>query len=794
MRNILKKIGTHSYDHPWRMVSLWTLLIIALAFGAVTNFKQPTSTVSIPGTEAYTGLERMNELFPDAGKGSARVVVVAPTNKTLEVYHQQITTMATDIAQVDGVQQAVDPFENPNAISADKRTAYIQVQLAKDSRTIDQHTIDAVNDIIASNRTNDLVVESGGDIVAQMPESILGPGESVGLLIAVGVLLITFFSLMAAGMPLLIAILAVGTSMAGLFGLSQVVEVNSTTPALAVMLGLAVGIDYSLFIISRYRNYLVAGMSHREAAIRASQTAGSAVIFAAATVVIALAALSVVRIPFMTVMGLAGAATVAMAAITAVALLPVLFRIVGSKITGKKLRRKIEVAQTRGFAEHHTVDKHKVWYRWGSFVSRHPTASIIVPVIFIGLMALPIQSLTLGLPTDEYAATSTTERKAYDAITEGFGPGYNAPLVVVVEHMQPITSAEKAAAEAKLTTQFDKEMTAKSEQMQSDFQRKLSTAKSPAEVTSIQTEMQLMQQQALVQKADALKSLETKSDEYVKRLHLQAVGDKIATQANVEKVLPAMASNDGTTGILQVIPKTGTYDDATKDLISTLRDPNSQYDWAAHDVQFIVTGSAALQIDINNKLAAAIPVYLLVVVGLSVVLLVLAFRSILVPIKATLGYLLSVAAMFGALVAVFQWGWFGIAVAPAPIVSFIPIIGTGILFGLAMDYEFFLVSNMREEYERTGKAKQAVVSGFSLGGKVVTAAAIIMISVFAGFIANESSTVQALGFALAVGVLVDAFLVRMIIVPAVMTLAGKSAWWLPSWLDKILPHVPIDKE
>lgn len=409
-------------------------------------------------------------------------------------------------------------------------------------------------------------------------------------------------------------------------------------------------------------------------------------------------------------------------------------------------------------------------------------------------MALPIRSLTLGLPTDEYAATSTTERKAYDAIAKGFGPGYNAPLVVVLENMQPVTSAEKVAVKSQLLSEFDQKMQIKFQQTQHDFQQRLAAVSTPAEAASLQSQMQQAQQQAVAQKSEALKAVEVKSTEYAKRLHLQAIGTKIASEGNVEKVIPAMANNDGSAGILQVIPKTGTYDDATNNLIDTLRDPSQQHSWADKDVRFIITGSTALQTDINNKLAAAIPVYLSVVVGLSIVLLVLAFRSILVPIKATLGYLLSVSAMFGALVAVFQWGWFGIAAAPAPIVSFIPIIGSGILFGLAMDYEFFLVSNMREEYERTGKAKQAVVNGLSLGGKVVTAAAIIMISVFAGFISNESATVQALGFALAVGVLVDAFLVRMLIVPAVMTLAGKTAWWLPTWMDKMLPHVPIDKE
>lgn len=794
MRNILKNIGTHSFDHPWRMLGLWVILIGALVFGAAANFKTPTSSISIPGTEAYVGLGRMTDLFPDAGKGTARVVVVSPTDKTLESYHQQITTIAESIAKIDGVERAVSPYDNPIAMSADQKTAYIQVQLTNDSRTVDQSTIHAIDDVITSNRTGGLSIEAGGDIVSQVPEKLLGPGELVGVVIALGVLLVTFFSLIAAGMPLLIAILAVGTSMAGLFALSQVIDINSTTPALAVMLGLAVGIDYSLFIISRYRSYLVAGMSHRAAAIRATQTAGSAVVFAAATVVIALAALSVVNIPFMTVMGLSGAATVAMAAITAVALLPVFFRLVGSKIASKKLRRKIEAAQARGFTEAHTIDKQKISYRWSSFISRHPIISIVVPIILIGVVALPIRSLTLGLPTDEYAASSSTERKAYDAITNGFGPGYNSPLIVVVEHMQPITAIEKSAATAELKTQFEQKMAIELEHMQQQFQQRLSAASSPAGVATIQAEIQQAQQQASAQQAIALKTLETKSVEYVKRLHLQTVANNIATQGNVEKVLPAMASDDGTTGLLQVIPKTGTYDAATRQLIGALRDPTSQRNWAGKDVTFTVTGSTALQTDINNKLAAAIPVYLLVVVGLSIVLLILAFRSILVPIKATLGYLLSVAAMFGALVVVFQWGWFGIAASPAPIVSFIPIIGTGILFGLAMDYEFFLVSNMHEEYIRTGKAKQSVVNGFSLGGKVVTAAAIIMTSVFAGFITNENTTVQMLGFALAVGVLVDAFLVRMIIVPAVMILLGKSAWWLPSWLNKILPNVPVDKE
>lgn len=751
MRKLLGKISGHSYDHPWRMLAILVVVIAALAFGAISNMKPPTNAVSIPGTEANVGLERMSELFPDAGKSSARVVVIAPDGKTLDAYAANVKVMTAEFSKVEGVSRAVSPFDNPTAMSANRRTAFIQIQLANDSRAIDQKTADDVNDVIQKNRIDGLSVEQGGDIVNNEPHKILGPGEALGVVIALGVLLLTFASLAAAGMPLLTAVLALGASMTGLFSLSQVVEINSTTPALAAMLGLAVGIDYSLFIISRYRGYLLAGASYREAAVHAVKTAGSAVVFAAATVFIALAALSVVRIPFMTTMGLTAAGTVAMAAIMSVTFLPVFFRLAGSKIVSKRALKKVEVSQAKGYAPHHTDGKQQIWYRWGAFVARRPIVSIVVPLLVIGLVALPVKSLTLGLPTDQYAAESTTQRKAYDAISEGFGVGYNAPLVVVVEDMQPVTDAEKSAAK------------------------------------------QALMKQAKQQPANP-NLTEKQAAEYVKRLHLQKIGEKIAREENVQKVMPTLASEDGTSGILQVIPKTAPYDEATKTLIYSLRDSSKQRSWATGDAKFTVTGSTALQIDINTKLAHAIPVYLLVVVGLSFILLVVAFRSILVPIKATLGYLLSVSAMFGALVAVFQWGWFGLAEAPAPIVSFIPILGTGILFGLAMDYEFFLVSNMREEYTRTGDAKQAVVNGFGMGSKVVVTAASIMIAVFAGFISNENSTVQALGFALAVGILADAFLVRMIMVPAVMALAGKHAWWMPAWLNRALPAVPLNEE
>ncbi len=545
------------------------------------------------------------------------------------------------------------------------------------------------------------------------------------------VLVMTLGSLVAGGMPLISALVAVGVSMAGLFTLSQLIEVNSTTPVLAIMLGLAVGIDYSLFIVNKYRRYVLRGYSNKDAIARALGTAGNAVVFAAFTVIIALAALSVVQIPFMTTMGLVGAASIAISAVVALTLTPALMGLVGNRIFRKNVRATITTAKKVAPGASLKVDHSSIWYKWGKVIASHPVIALVVAVVIAGAIALPAKDLDLGLPSDQYAAASSTERKAYDLLSEGFGQGFNAPLTVVVEGLPEVSAAEKQMV----------------------------------------------------------------GEQFAKYIQLSKVAENIKGLDNVQQVTPALVTSNGTAGIIQVIPFSAPADSKTQELIATLRDKVTHADITAQeDVTLSVTGTVALQEDINNKLANALPVYLAVIVGLSLVLLIIAFRSILVPVKATLGFLLSVLAMFGAVVAVFQWGWLGITDAPGPIVSFIPIIATGILFGLAMDYEFFLVSGMHEAFSMTKNAKESVVTGFGAGSKVVTAAAVIMISVFAGFITSHEAVIQSIGFGLAVGILIDAFLVRMTIVPAAMVLLGKSAWWLPRWLDKRLPHISIEGE
>lgn len=795
MGKFLHRLGAFAFAHPWQVIGSWVVILAILGFTAATFMQPASQSISIPGTKAQVAIDRANELFPGGGKGTGRIVFQAQNGTTIEENEQAITALLDKVEQTEGVAQVAGPFDDASFIAENGTIAYAQVQLDSAQGSTSKETISSVESAIDTTRSDDLRVEMGGDLINQAPGEILGIGEVAGVLFALVVLVITLGSLVAAGMPLVTALLGIGISMAGLFSLSQVITINTTTPVLAIMLGLAVGIDYSLFIINKYRNNLLEGYSYKDASARSVGKAGSAVVFAAATVVIALASLSIVNIPFMTNMGLAGAASIAVAALVAISVTPALLGVAGKHVVGRKTRVRVEAAQAKASRESaiDLVKQTSSWYKWGAFISRHPVPILLSAIALVAVIALPARDLTLGLPTDQYASSDTTQRQAYDLLSEGFGAGFNGPLTVVVEGLPAVSQADKDAVRSQAMSAYEQKVASATAQQQAAFQQKLASATTPEEQYALQQEAAAAQAAGQQQQVAALAQIDQTVEQYAKYVQLRLVANKVAKLDNVQQVMPALVVDNGTAGIIQVIPKSAPADQATKDLITSLRDPAIQATVSdSGDVTFAVTGSTALQEDISAKLATALPQYLLVVIGLSLILLILAFRSILVPLKATLGFLLSVLAMFGALVIAFQWGWFGITDAPGPIVSFLPIISIGILFGLAMDYEFFLVSGMHEAYGKTKDAKQSVVNGFAVGSKVVTAAAVIMVSVFAGFITNHDSTIQAMGFALAVGILVDAFIVRMTIVPAIMTLLGKSAWWLPSWIDRWLPHVSIE--
>ena len=720
MATLLYRLGHFATRRRWAVLVVWLALLIGMGGAAAAFSGTMTSSFTIPGTPAQAALDQLGEKIPGAGDATGRIVFAAPEGRTLAepAYQQAIGTVVEEAKALPGVTAVIDPATG-RTISPDQTVAFATASFQGQITEIPEATQAELANIAAANEVDGLQIELGGGAVAQAPA--IGSTEGLGVIVAMVVLLITFGSIVAAGLPMLTALIGVGTGMAGILWASSAIEMSNTAPILALMLGLAVGIDYALFIVSRHRNQVKAGMPVEESIARATGTAGTAVVFAGLTVLIALAGLSVVGIPFLTVMGLAAAGTVAISVVIAITLLPALLGFAGDKVLRKKDRAAAAQLRDESDGVHGVLDHADSPNRWIRMITRRPALVLIVGVIGLGIIAIPTTKLYLGLPDDGTAAPDTTKREAYDLITGSFGPGVNGPLLITVAVDDPATMATALPAVAQ--------------------------------------------------------AIQTGSDD-------------------VLLAAPGAVSADGTFGIVTVVPKSGPSDEATQQLVHNLRDQAGSLG-SSVNATIAVTGLTAAAIDVSDKLADALPIYLLIVVGLALILLLLIFRSIVVPVVAALGFLLTIGVSFGAVVAVYQWGWlsaiFGVD-TPAPIISFLPILLIGVLFGLAMDYQVFMVSGMRESYVHGSDAKRAVVSGFSAGSRVVTAAGIIMASVFAGFILAPDTIIASIGFALAIGVLVDAFIVRMTLTPAVMLLLGKGAWFIPKWLDKVLPNVDIEGE
>ncbi|RVW08441.1 MMPL family transporter [Prescottella agglutinans] len=758
MATYLYRIGRFAYRRKGTVLSIWLAILVLMGVGAATLSGPTKDSFSIPGTPAQQAQDLMAERFGDQGSPmdslSARFVFAAPEGQTLDTPENQ-AAMDSVIAKLRGIDMVsasakgepgtpgalTDPVvadaglqqmavasagqqgipedvaaANAKALSplsADRTVGYIEVPFDGEFSDVDQALRDQIAAAADAGRDAGLNVQVSGSAAteAEMPGGIT---ELIGIAVAAIVLVITFGSLVAAGLPLITAIIGIMIGSLGITVATGFMDLSSMTPTLAVMIGLAVAIDYSLFIVSRFKHELTLTDDRSEAAGRAVGTAGSAVVFAGLTVIIALVALRVVGIPFLSDMGAAAASTVFIAVLIALTLLPAILGLFG---------RKAFAGRIPGLSQRDSEgDDGKVTFarRYAGAVVRRPAVGLIAGVLLLGALALPATKLELALPNEGSGDPATSARQAYDLVNEGFGPGKNGPLLVVVDA-----------------------------------------------------------QDATVPKGEAF----------------DAVVEKISEQPDVlnAQVVPGGVNEAGDTAQILVTPRSGPSDPSTMDLVADIRGAESDL----HDsigVSYGVTGQTALEGDISERLQDALVPYLAVVVGLAFVLLMLVFRSLLVPLTATLGFLLSVLATFGATVAVFQEGWGGLAANPQPIVSFMPIFLVGVVFGLAMDYQVFLVTRMREEYVHGASAKDAVTLGFNHGARVVTAAAIIMISVFAAFIAEPNSFIKSMGFALAAAVFFDAFVVRMLVIPSVMALMGDKAWWLPKWLDKILPNVDIEGE
>ena len=818
MAGLLYRIGRFSARRAWAVVTAW-IVVLALSVGAYLAFGgQLTSAVTIPGTATERVTDQLAEEFPAASGGSATVVFHTGGDEAFtDEQRAAISAALTDVTEVEGIAGATDPFTTTaqlaeqraqiesgreqlaagetqleagdaqlaagqaqldqaqaaldaqraqaeaagalaqvqpqldaaqaqldaqqaqldtgaqtaeegraeleaqrtqledgaalldlaseiRQVSADESAAVANISFEAPQFEISADTQDAVVAVLEDADLAGAEVELSNNLTQGVP-SVLGPGEVAGVVIAGIVLLVMLGSAIAAALPIVSALVGVAVGAVASLSLSGAVEMLSVTPVLGLMLGLAVGIDYSLFILNRHRRQLRDGVELEESIGLANGTAGNAVVFAGATVFVALLALNVTGVPFLGLMGSVGAFCILIAVLIAITLTPALLSRIGLKVLPKKKRATV------GHEEPEAVPTRPMR-------TSRAVLTLVGGLAALLVIAIPAMSMRLGLPTGSAEPEESTQYQAYAITAEKFGAGVNGPLLVVADLPEAVAEEELVGEQVRL-------------------------------------------------------------------------GQELAAFDDVVAVAPIGANEAGTVLAFQVVPAEGPESESTEQLVRDLRDASP----VDGDVRLGVAGSTSANVDISEKLANALPGYLAIVVGLSLIILIIVFRSIFVPLTATLGFVLSLFAGLGGVVAIYQWGWFGSVFGvhdPAPVLSFLPIIITGILFGLAMDYQLFLVSGMREAFAHGVDPRVAVRRGLHAGRVVVTAAAIIMASVFAGFMFAESAIIRPIGFGLAFGVLLDAFVVRMLLIPAVMHLAGKHAWWIPKWLDKILPDVDVE--
>ncbi|MGY1593452.1 MMPL family transporter [Geodermatophilus sp. SYSU D00708] len=690
------------------MVLVWLAVLVAGGAGAATLAGETSSSFSIPGQESTIALERIGEEFGAGGGATARVVLQAPDGQTLTTPQNAaaVGDLVGELAQLPGIASASNPLDPAApAVNAEQTTAYSTVTYDALPGEVTPEQQDALVAAVESAGSGALTVEVTGEAV-QSPPHVGGPAEAIGVVIALVVLAVTYGSLIAAGMNLLTAVVGVGIGVLGITIVTGFADLSSTTPILAAMLGLAVGIDYALFIVTRYRQELRHGAETGTAIATAVGTAGSAVVTAGLTVVIALAGLSVVGIPFLTQMGLAAAATIVAAVLVALTLVPAALGFLGARALPRR-QRAAGAHEARHPA--HARGRRGFLDGWITTVTRRRVVSLLLAVVALGVVAIPAFSMQTTLV--QSPPEGSTQARAEQLLADGFGAGFTGPLTVLFDG----DGAAQAAAR---------------------------------------------------------------------------VSAAIADLDDVVLVAPSVPNADGSAALLTVVPGSGPTSQETQDLVHALRDLLAGTDGP----QASVTGATAVSVDVAQSLDEALPVYLALVVGLALVLLVLVFRSLLVPLVGVLGFLLTIGASLGATVAVFQWGWLADVVnldGTGPLISLTPILVIGILFGLAMDYQIFLVSRMHEAHSHGARPLDAIRTGFRQAAPVVVAAALIMFSVFAGFVPAGEATIKSIAFALAAGILVDAFVVRMVLVPAALALLGRAAWWLPRWL-RWLPVLDVE--
>jgi putative drug exporter of the RND superfamily len=708
---MLERLARWSYLHRRRMVALWVIALIGIiALGNVAGGDY-SSDFRLPGAESQRAFDLLQHRFRARSGGTANIVFKADQGVKDPQVQRAMGAYFAQVSKLPNVEAVASPYQEtsgaPSAISPDGTIAFAEIQYKVQSQDVPPAQVKNLEALGAKAEIKGLQIEFGGDVIQNAQFEPPGGAETVGLIAAMFILLITFGSLLAMGLPIMSALFGIGIGLSLVLLSANFISVPNFTPQVASMIGIGVGVDYALFIVTRYRQGLHEGLDPERATVLALNTAGRAVIFAGTIVVVSLLGLLLMGFQFVQGIAVGSAAAVLVTMLASVSLLPAVLGFVGQNIDKLHIPR---LRRTEG------VSNAGFWYRWSRLIQRRPAITGLVGLVAIGVLIVPLFSMRLGAADAGNDPESLPTRRAYDLLSEGFGPGFNGPLILAAE----INGQQGLATMAKL--------------------------------------------------AESLKGT-----------------------PGVAAVSSPIPNPKADTAIITVFPATSPQDSATTDLVHRLRDRIVPRATEGTGVHVFVGGLTAVFVDFAAKIAERLPILIGVVIALSFLLLMAVFRSLLVPLKAAIMNLLSIGAAYGVVVAVFQKGWgrslIGVG-ATGPIESWVPMMMFTILFGLSMDYEIFLLSRVREEYLRTRDNAESVANGVATTGRVITAAAAVMIAVFMTFVVGfDTRQIKEIGLGLAVAILVDATLVRMVLVPATMELLGDANWWFPKWMQRVVPTI-----
>jgi RND superfamily putative drug exporter len=776
MTGPLYRVGGFCSRHHWPVIVTWLIAVIAIALVAAAAGEKTSDNLTLSGTGSTKAQNLLSDHLPTQANGTNPVVMKAETGKITDSKNKQaVEDTVKSLRKVDIVQRAVSPFSDAGkgAISKDKKIAYISVTLTESKGDLTDDEAQTVVDAESPAVDAGLKVATGGYLGQAVSKADTESSEAIGLAAAVVILMFAFGTVTAMILPIVTAVLGLVASLAIIKLLGHVIDVPSVAPTLATMIGLGVGIDYALFIVTRHKLQLKDGMEMRESIARAAATAGGAVVFAGITVVIALVSLVASGIPFVGNMGYTAAVAVLVAVSAAVTLLPALLGALGEHIHSLR----VQLGRTH-------PDDHQPhgWARWARGVGARPWRSLVASVSVLVVLSLPVLNLELGSSDNGELPSSTTARQAFDLMSQGFGPGSNGPLLIGVELGSPAKADQKQLNQVKQKQQQLNQQSAAQEQQ-------LIAQGVPEAQAQQQVQQQTASQtQQLEQKKKLAESPATDP-------RLTDLENAIKKDPGIKSVSPATVDKRGTVAVITAIATTRPSSPDTVDTVNRLRDTVIPNAIKGKDMSVFAGGQTAGYIDLASRIADKLPQMILIVVGLSFLVLMTAFRSLLLPLKAAVANLLSVGAAYGVVTFVFQEGHGAKLVGldgSVPIASYVPLLMFAILFGLSMDYEVFLLTQIQEHYKKDDDPHKAVVDGLASTGRVITSAALIMVCVFSSFVLNGNAVVKQFGVGLAVAIAIDATIVRCLAVPAVMTLMNRAAWWLPGWLERILPPISIE--